>query len=180
MIRKFSSQRSCHFQWGRITHKLFALCLLWCLPEIVLGQIVSITKSVEINSSTPNGPMLPAGHFFGSSVDNMGDLDGDGVNDMVVGANNGPNGGSVYLLFLNSDGSVKSHNAINSATPNVPDLADEDGFGSSVANMGDLDGNGFADLAVGAAGDHDGGFAKGGRLLIVSPRELDSQKHSSN
>ena len=96
----------------------------------------------------------------------MGDLEGDGVNDMVVGANNGPNGGSVYLLFLNSDGSVKSHIAINSATPNVPDLADEDGFGSSVANMGDLDGNGFADLAVGAAGDHDGGFAKGAVYLL--------------
>ena len=38
-------------------------------------------SAVEINSSTANGPLLDDVDIFGKSVANIGDLDGDGVND---------------------------------------------------------------------------------------------------
>ena len=46
----------------------------------------SVDSTVEINDLTANGPTLSNGDFFGESVANIGDLDGDGVNDLAVGA----------------------------------------------------------------------------------------------
>ena len=44
-----------------------------------------VTKTVEINPATTNGPTLTGGDNFGSSIVDIGDLDGDGVNDLAVG-----------------------------------------------------------------------------------------------
>ena len=43
-----------------------------------------VTSTVEINSSTTNGPSLANSDNFGGSVANIGDLDGDGDNDIAV------------------------------------------------------------------------------------------------
>ncbi len=55
--------------------------------------------------------------FFGTSVASLGDLDGDGVGDLAVGARGDSDGGldrgAVWVLFLNTDGTVKSHQKIN-------------------------------------------------------------------
>ncbi|MED5270047.1 MAG: integrin alpha, partial [Pseudomonadota bacterium] len=133
----------------------------------------SVDSTVEINDSTTNGPTLTNGDAFGRSVANIGDLDGDGVNDLAVGANGDDEGdtnqGAVHILFMNTDGSVKSTVEINDSTANGPTLSDRDGFGSSVANIGDLDGDGVNDLAVGANGDNgdDGGGADRGAVHII-------------
>ncbi|MCH8852576.1 MAG: FG-GAP repeat protein, partial [Planctomycetes bacterium] len=54
--------------------------------------------------------------LFGSSVASLGDLDGDGVGDLAVGArldaDGGINRGAVWILFLRADGTVKSHQKI--------------------------------------------------------------------
>ena len=54
---------------------------------------------------------------------------------------------------MNTDGSIDNTVEINDSTPNGPVLWDSDGFGTSVANIGDLNGDGLVDLAVGAYGD---------------------------
>ncbi|MDC0159133.1 integrin alpha [Candidatus Nitrosopelagicus sp.] len=125
----------------------------------------SVDSTVEINDSTTNGPTLAGNDEFGYSVANIGDLDGDGVNDLAVGAPEGdsglPNTGSVHIIFMNTDGSVDSTVEINSSTTNGPTLIQNDQFGSSVANIGDLDGDGVNDLAVGAQRDDEGGISRG-------------------
>jgi hypothetical protein len=67
----------------------------------------SVEETIEINSSTDKGPTLSAGDAFGTGLAHIGDLNGDGVNDLVVGAdthdgNGGDNAkrGIVYILFL--------------------------------------------------------------------------------
>ena len=49
---------------------------------------------------------------FGYSVDALGDVDGDGVPDVAVGAywddDGGKDHGAVYVLFLNTDSTVKA------------------------------------------------------------------------
>ena len=103
----------------------------------------------------------PALSEFGSSVANVGDLDGDGVTDLAVGIShddeNRTDGGGVQILFLNSDGTVKSKQLINESNGNFGGtLYDQSYFGASLVNLGDLDGNGIADLAVGASGHYTG------------------------
>jgi hypothetical protein len=133
----------------------------------------SVDSTVEINDSTTNGPELGDEDRFGDSVANIGDLDGDGVNDLAVGAPNddtksdGSDGGrnwdagGAYIIFMNTDGSVDSTVEINDSTTNGPALSGADSFGHGVANIGDLDGNGVNDIVVGAMLDDGIGSNRG-------------------
>jgi len=115
--------------------------------------------------------ILFSGDFFGASVASPGDLDGDGVQDLAVGAyrddDGGANRGAVWILFLNTDGTVKSHQKISDTEGGFTGiLGFEDHFGISVASLGDHDGDGVSDLAVGAFGDDDGGSGRGATWLL--------------
>ena len=106
---------------------------------------------------------------FGTSVAFLGDHDGDGVGDLAVGAvgDNDGNGGAVWVLFLNSDGTVKSHQKISVTQGGFTGTLDEfDLFGHSVAFLGDLDGDGVGDLAVGANW-HDDGCTDRGAVWVL-------------
>jgi hypothetical protein len=125
-------------------------------------------KSHQKISDTEGGftGVLDSGDWFGMSVASPGDLDGDGVSDVAVGAPNdddgGPFRGAVWVLFLNDDGTVKSHQKISDTQGGFTGtLADSDGFGTSVTSLGDLDGDGVGDIAVGAWQDDDGGGGHG-------------------
>ena len=92
----------------------------------------------------------------------LGDLDGDGVGDLAVGAilddDPGTDRGAAWVLFLNAEGTVKSHDKISHTQGGFTGTLDNgDRFGISVASLGDLDGDGLSDLAVGAHLDDDGG-----------------------
>ena len=99
----------------------------------------SIDSTVEINSSTTNGPTLANGDRFGVSVANIGDLDGDGVNDIAVGAHLDDHGddrrGSLEIMCINFNRSIDRTVEIKSATTNAPTLANGDRLGTSVANI---------------------------------------------
>ncbi len=106
--------------------------------------------------------ILRGGNFFGHSVANMGDFDGDGINDLIVGSvlddDGGENRGAVYIVLLNADGTAKDSFKISDTAGGFTwGLDDIDQFGVSVAGIGDVDGDGVRDLAVGAVKDDDGG-----------------------
>ena len=131
----------------------------------------SVRSSVKIASGTNGGPMLTDFDRFGVSVASLGDLDGDGVIDLAVGADqddtNGSNRGAVHVLFLNANGTVKSSVKLASGTNGVPALADGDSFGWSVSSLGDLDGDGVTDLAAGAFLDDTGGSQRGAVHVLL-------------
>ncbi|KKN23081.1 hypothetical protein LCGC14_0908460 [marine sediment metagenome] len=110
--------------------------------------------------------ILNNGDWFGGSAAALGDLDGDGVTDLAVGAplddDGGAFRGAVWVLFLNTDGTVKRLQKISNTQGGFTGTLDNgDYFGSSLAALGDLDGDGLDDLAVGAFLDDDGGNARG-------------------
>ncbi|MCP4964672.1 MAG: hypothetical protein GY926_05510, partial [bacterium] len=132
----------------------------------------TIKAEQKISSTTGGltGPLADSDRF-GTSVTGVGDLDSDGIIDMVVGASNGDDGGSdrgaVYVLFLNADGTVKAEQAISSVTGGLTGpLDNSDQFGGSVAGVGDLDGDGTVGLIVGAYQDDDGGSGRGAVYVL--------------
>ena len=124
-----------------------------------------VYSTVEINDDTPGGPPLSNGDSYGSSIANIGDLNGDGVQDLAVAAYyddaSGNDRGAVHIHFMNRNGGVYSTVEINDNTSNGPELSDSDRYGRVVANIGDLNGDGVQDLAVGANVDDTGGDARG-------------------
>ncbi|MGD8413841.1 MAG: FG-GAP-like repeat-containing protein, partial [Candidatus Latescibacterota bacterium] len=87
------------------------------------------------------------------SAATAGDVNGDGYSDVIVGVptyDNGENNeGAVYVWFGSSTGlgsPGSSANADWSAESNVADAK----FGSEVATAGDVNGDGYADIIVGA------------------------------
>ncbi len=131
----------------------------------------TVKRTTEINGTVPNGPAISTGDRFGQSVAGLGDLDGDGVADLAVGATGhllrGAATGDVYVMFLNADGTVKRTAEVNGTVPNGPALARNAGFGTSTANIGDLDGDGVTDIAVGAIGPIAGERIPPGDVHIV-------------
>lgn len=134
----------------------------------------TVKSSQKIASSAGGGPILANGDQFGSSVASLGDVDGNGVIDLAVGATGGAIGnngrGAIYVLFLNTDGTVKSSQRIADAAGGGPTLMDNDRFGTSIAPLWDLDGDSVIDLVVGASGDDTGGTDRGAiYVLLMNP-----------
>lgn len=127
---------------------------------VLLNSDGTAKSDLEISDGQSNGPTLSNGDYFGRSVTSLGDIDGDGVPDLAVGATGDDTGGTdrgaVHILRLNSDGTVKAKNKIANGTTGAPTLANSDFFGSAVAAVGDQDGDGVTDLAVGAFFDDTG------------------------
>ena len=98
---------------------------------------------------------------FGKSVSGAGDVNGDGYDDVVVGAyhndTGGNNDGAAYI-FLGGP------NMDNQPDVTLKGAPDEILFGNSVSNAGDMNNDGYGDLIVGAYGSNSGGY--GGRAYL--------------
>ena len=74
------------------------------MPPDTFAADGDVTSTVEINSSTANGPSLANADYFEQSVANIENLNGDGVNDLAVGGNVDTEGGSargaVHILYM--------------------------------------------------------------------------------
>ena len=88
------------------------------------------------------------GHL-GYNLDVLGDLDGDGIAEVVVHSIQFNGHGGVAIGFLGSDGSLRKRVAIGNAVGGLPVDPRRGEFGWSFASLGDLDGDGACELAVG-------------------------------
>jgi hypothetical protein len=111
----------------------------------------------------------PQNDRLGTSVAAAGDVDGDGMADLLIGApmfdSADENEGRTYLITGPLSGTISA----GSAAGTVDGLIREDRLGTAVAAPGDVDGDGLADLLLGAYGDDTGGNSAGAAFLVLGP-----------
>lgn len=130
---------------------------VWILGLDSAGSVAASRRIASGASGFPSGQLVQNDRF-GASVTSLGDLNGDGVPEIAVGATGddtaASGAGAVWILFLNADGTVGAQRKITEGVNGFSgDLDAGDNFGASVAGLGDIDGDGIGDLAVGALGD---------------------------
>jgi hypothetical protein len=115
------------------------------------------------------------GNSSGNSVSSAGDVNGDGITDLIIGAYNsttvaGSNTGRSYVVFGKTDNTLPI-NLSDVATGNggfvINGQASGDFSGVSVSSAGDVNGDGLADLIVGADRSDPAAGALAGRSYVI-------------
>ncbi|MCK6527038.1 integrin alpha [Myxococcota bacterium] len=125
---------------------------------LYLGSASGLQASPSWTAESDQSPAM-----FGSSVSSAGDVNGDGYGDVIVGApyfSNGQTYEGRATLFLGSASGLQ-------ASPSWTAESDQDyaSFGWSVSSAGDVNGDGYGDVVVGAY-EHDGGESNEGRAFL--------------
>ena len=146
--------------------------LMWLLgPITAQAQLVLDVQKISQVEGQLSRDKLKEDDKFGRSIVSLGDLNGDGIGDLAVGAIGGSGAkadeGGVWILFMNNLGLVKASKQIRSLEEGFSgELVNGDQFGSSLANIGDLNGDGVPEIAVGASGDDTGGTDRGALWIL--------------
>lgn len=132
---------------------MFCLLLLATIGFIPYGCGTQGSSSMEENPSTSSSVMKGIALINSKQGQSGGfvDVDGDGIDDKVVGAPYAIKDSNIGVVLVYKGDSAGAY----SSAPALI-LTGDDNFGYSFANIGDVDGDGQSDFAVGAiSGDGD-------------------------
>ncbi len=144
---------------------------------VVFGKAAGFSASMNLSSlNGTNGFAIIGGKANdegGWSVASAGDVNGDGYDDVIVGARsadpNGDQSGASYVVFGKGSGftstlNISTLNGTNGFKLSGGAISDFSGF--SVSSAGDINGDGFADLIVGAPGASLNGSGSGASYVV--------------
>ncbi len=150
---------------------------------LVYGAASGIPASLDLSSLDGNNGFVMNGidayDFSGFSVSSAGDMNGDGFDDMLIGAfladPNGSHSGETYLVYGAASGipaslDLSSLDGSNGFVINGIDGGDRSGF--SVSSAGDVNGDGFDDMLIGALGADPNGITSGETYLVYGGESI--------
>ena len=120
------------------------------------------------------------GDNLGNAVSNLGDINGDGIDDFIVGAlsanpNSRSNAGAAYVIFGRAVGSTWPDIDLASSTDfvsgttgfRIEGAAAGDVLGRSVSNLGDINGDGIDDFIIGAQNADPNSRSNAGAAYVI-------------
>lgn len=145
---------------------------------VIYGKLGDDRGRVDLSSLTSaDGFVIQGdaiGDYAGSRVSAAGDVNGDGIDDLILlapyASGGGHDAGQAYVVFGQA--------GQNRTRIDLSSLAATDGFtvqgsilngfvDATVAGLGDVNGDGFDDVAIGVPADNRGGTAAGGAYVIL-------------
>ena len=141
---------------------------------VIYPTVINLSDLDGSNGFVLNG--IDEGDLSGYSVSNAGDINGDGIDDLIIGAENADShgnegAGESYVIFggrnVGSTGTLEL-SALNGSNGFVLNGIDAgDASGSSVSNAGDINGDGIDDLIIGASRADPHGNERAGESYVV-------------
>ncbi|MCE7915527.1 MAG: hypothetical protein DYH15_12845, partial [Nitrosomonas sp. PRO4] len=143
------------------------------LSYVVFGRASGFDARLSLsNLNGSDGFRLKGGESNGSashSVSNAGDINGDGYDDVIIGHGFDGTSGSSYVVFGKASGfnaALDLSSLDGSNGFRVDGVAESDGLGDSVSTAGDVNGDGFGDLIIGAFSADTNGYWSGSSYVI--------------
>lgn len=127
---------------------------------VVFGSTTGLTNPIELSSLNGSNGIVINGarnyEYSGSSVSSAGDINGDGIDDLIIGApSSSPDerySGASYVVFGSKQGFPNPLNLSGLDGSNgfsINGVNRYDYSGSSVSTAGDINGDGIDDLIIG-------------------------------
>ena len=152
--------------------KILSIALSLALsPIMVNAQFSSVEELSGLNGT--NGFVLKGesnNDSAGNSVSSAGDINGDGIDDVIVGARFAGTGGKAYVVFGKTNGFPASMNLSTLNGTNgfkINAVSSNDNLGVSVSSAGDVNGDGMDDLIIGAYFVGNNGNGNSGSSYVV-------------
>jgi hypothetical protein len=150
---------------------------------VIFGKPGATRNTIDLSSLGSDGFIIQGdqpGDLAGHSVSGAGDVNSDGIGDLIVGARRGDDGGNnaggAYVIFGRA-GATRSNIDLSALGNNGfviwGDTAD-DQAGFSVSAAGDVNSDGIDDLLIGARLGDDGGLNAGEAYVIFGAIGLGS------
>ncbi len=130
---------------------------LFFLSFFLLGEIIVTAQNLVLMNEF-DGRNFEGTQIFGYAVSTAGDINNDGFDDFIVSDYKWDNKKGKVFLFL---GGTFVDNAADAQFRGKRSI-----FGSSIANLGDINGDGFDDLILGSVSSYAGIFFGGDTLSI--------------
>ena len=142
--------------------------LLVNAPEVSFygGLYVYYGGSMGIDPERGDQLVPSDNDYFGARVSGTGDIDGDGFGDLIAGHPGSDVVGATGSTYV-YHGAAGGIDAASEYKITASDGHDGDQFGYAVAGAGDVNGDGFGDVIVGAPGDDEVGDDAGSIYLYL-------------
>lgn len=144
-------------------------------PDLPDASLTALgTRGFRINGAT-------AGDRFGTNIAGAGDVNGDGLDDLLVGAyaSDGYRG-RAYVIFGKRDGATVDTAALGAGGFRIDGQATEDWLGGAVAGGHDVNGDGRDDIVVGAWRADNNSRSRSGSAYVIFGRSATTTIDAAN